>query len=165
VNDLTQITSRLAHGGVDFILVGGLASLIHGGSLMTQDVDIVCPMTPKSLLRLFDAIADLEPRHRMTPQRSPLTPEQLSSDTIQNLYLTTSWGQLDCLGNIKGVGDYSACLERSEQIHLGDCDVRVLQLDALIDAKRAMGRPRDLHTLLELAAILERKSEMRPPEI
>jgi hypothetical protein len=35
-------------------------------------------------------------------------------------------------------------------------EIRVLDLDAMIDAKRAMKRPRDLHAVLELEAIREK---------
>jgi hypothetical protein len=55
-----------------------------------------------------------------------------------------------------GVGDYAACLACSEPIDLDGTVIRVLTLDALIDAKRAMGRPRDLRAVLELEAIRER---------
>jgi predicted nucleotidyltransferase len=62
---------------------------------------------------------------------------------------------LDCLGEIKGIGGYAECLRRSEPIEIDGQEVRVLTLDALIEAKRAMGRPRDLHAVLELEAIRE----------
>jgi hypothetical protein len=91
----------------------------------------------------------------MTPQRLAFTREQAAKGDLQNLYLSTEWGQLDCLGEIKGVGDYAACLACSEPI-LDGTVIRVLTLDALIDAKRAMGRPRDLRAVLELEAIRER---------
>ena len=39
---------------------------------------------------------------------------------------------------------------------MNDSEIRVLTLDALIEAKRAMGRPRDLNAVLELEAIRER---------
>jgi len=59
---------------------------------------------------------------------------------------------------VKGLGDYHACLAVSEPIALENATLRVLTLDALITAKRAMGRPRDLHAVLELEAIRERQS-------
>lgn len=46
-------------------------------------------------------------------------------------------------------------LAQSEGVDLDGTEVRVLTLDALITAKRAMGRPRDLHAVLELEAIRE----------
>jgi len=66
---------------------------------------------------------------------------------------------LACLGEIKGLGDYEVCRAVSEPIILEDVAIRVLTLDALITAKRAMGRPRDLHSVLELEAIREQQKD------
>ena len=155
--DLTRITRILADAGVDFVIAGGLAVILRGSALMTRDVDIVCCMEPENLLRLFEALEPLHPVHRMTPQKLSFSREQAEKADYKTLYLSTDWGQLDCLGEIKGVGKYEACLCVSEPILLEDVTVRVLTLDALIAAKRAMARPRDLHAVLELEAIRERQ--------
>lgn len=47
-------------------------------------------------------------------------------------------------------------LEACDSLGLREEDVLVLLLDSLITAKRAMGRPRDLHAVLELEAIREK---------
>ncbi len=152
---LKDLLSRLRAREVDFVLAGGYGVMAHGSALLTQDLDVACRMDPDNLLRLFGALEDLRPVHRMTPQRIPFTREQAESGGLKNLCLSTDWGQLDCLGDIKGIGGYAACLRRSEPIEIDGQEVRVLSLDALIEAKRAMGRPRDLHAVLELEAIRE----------
>jgi len=157
MHELTRILPRLAANKVEFIVAGGLAVVLHGSSLMTRDIDVVCRFTPDNLERLFLALEELKPRHRMTAQKTPFTREQALSGTLRNLYLSTDWGQLDCLGEIKGLGSYDACLAASESFALGEEDFRILTLDALIVAKRAMQRPRDLHAVLELEAIRERR--------
>lgn len=124
---------------------------------MTRDVDVACRMEPDNLVRIFEAYEELHPVHRMTPQRLPFIREQAEQGGLKNLYLSTDWGQLDCLGEIKGIGGYEECLAESEPIDIDGVVIRVLTLDALIRAKRAMGRPRDLHAVLELEAIRERQ--------
>ncbi len=156
MKELTRITKLLAEYQVEFVIAGGLGTFIHGSSLMTRDVDVACRMEPDNLLRLFEALETLRPVHRMTPERLPFTRMQAEQGGLKNLYLSTDWGQLDCLGEIKGLGGYTGCFARSEAIFLDGCEIRVLTLDALIEAKRAMGRPRDLHAVLELEAIRER---------
>ncbi len=152
---LKELLIRLQQNGVDFVLAGGFGVVAHGSGMVTRDVDVACRMEPDNLLRIFAAFEDLRPAHRMTPQLS-FTREQAERGGLRNLYLSTDWGQLDCLGEIKGLGDYAACLEESESIDIGGATIPVLTLDALIRAKRAMGRPRDLHAVLELEAIRER---------
>lgn len=158
MHQLTRITSLLAENGVDFIIADGLGTLIHGGAQMTRDVDVACRMDPDNLVRLFEAIEDLHPVHRMTPAHLAFTREQAERGGLKNLYLTIDLGQLDCLGEIKGLGGYEKCLQQSDAIVLDGVEVRVLTLDALIQAKRAMGRPRDLHAVLELEAIREKRT-------
>ena len=153
---LERITERLARSNVDFIICGGLAALLHGGSLLTRDVDIICPMDSENLRRIFEALSELNPCHRMTPQRLPFTLEQAQAGGLKNLYLGTDWGQLDCLGEIKGLGGYQECLPLSQTIRISGLEIRTLTLDALIDAKRAMGRPRDLQAVLELQALRQK---------
>lgn len=152
---LKDLIIRLRNSATDFVLAGGFGVMAHGSSLMTRDVDVACRMDPDNLLRLYKALEDLHPVHRMTPQRLPFTMDLAADSGLRNLYLSTDWGQLDCLGEIKGIGGYDECLRRSEPIDIDGHEVRVLSIDALIEAKRAMGRPRDLHAVLELEAIRE----------
>ena len=124
---------------------------------MTRDVDVACRMEPVNLIRVFEAFECSNPVHRMSPQHTPFTRQQAEAGNLKNLYLSTDWGQLDCLGEVKGIGGFPECLAKSEIFVLDRLEVRVLSLDALIETKRAMGRPRDLHAVLELEAIRERQ--------
>ena len=45
-----------------------------------------------------------------------LTPRTAAE--FRNLYLETDWGQLDCLGEILGVGGYDHVLAQSVEIQL-----------------------------------------------
>jgi hypothetical protein len=148
-----QLVRRLADHGVECVIIGGYAALSHGSSLLTQDIDVACRMTPENLAKLEAALAGLHPVHRMTPQKLPLEPGSLPRGGWKNVYLQTDWGQLDCLGEVAGVGGYDAVFARSEEIDLGDFRLRILGLDALIDAKRAAGRPKDFQAVYELEAI------------
>lgn len=154
--DLKDLVVRLHQGGVDFVLVGGFGAVALGSSLVTRDVDVVCRMDAENLLRLFTAFEPLHPVHRMTPKRLPFTRVEAAKGDLLNIYLSTDWGQLDCLGNVKGIGDYAACLQQSELLEIDGQLIQVLSLNALIYAKRAIGRPRDLHAVMELEAIRER---------
>lgn len=139
------------------MVIGGFAAVAHGVSLPTQDIDVCCRFTPENLLRLQEAIADLHPVHRMAPSRPPL---QLTVETcagLRNRYLDTDWGQLDCLGEVLGVGGYQDVTVHSVSVELSGGSCRILTIDALIQAKEAMGRQRDLQAALQLRAIRERE--------
>ena len=158
MQNLNAMLARLVAGGVEFVLVGGYAAVAHGASLMTRDVDICCRFSKENLIRLRDALAETHPRHRMTSDRQPL---ELTDDLcarLNNLYLETDLCVLDCLGEVAGIGDYEAVLKNSLEVELPAGKFRMLDLDGLIRAKEAMGRPHDRLTVIQLRAIKERQT-------
>ena len=159
MRDLNSLLERLVRHQVDFVVVGGYAAVAHGSTLVTMDVDICCDFSAGNILRLQDAVRDLHPVHRMTPKRLPLALTARSCEGLKNLYLDTDDGQLDCLGAVMGIGDFSEVKRRSVEIELPFGRCRILTLDALIEAKKAMGRPRDEETVLQLTAIAERQGK------
>ena len=74
--------------------------------------------------------------------------------TTPIMTLTTDEGFIDVLDDVKGVGGYAECRRRSIQVEAFDILFRVLDLPALIAAKRAAGRPKDIDQLPELEALL-----------
>jgi hypothetical protein len=159
--DLESLLERLVQQRVAFVVVGGFAAVAHGVSLLTEDVDICCRFTPTNLLRLQAALADLHPVHRMTPARLPLALTQGTCTGLKNLYLDTDYGQLDCLGEVKGIGGYAEVAELSTRLNLPFGPCRVLEIDALIRSKEAMDRPRDRAAIVLLRAIKERSHSTR----
>lgn len=155
--DLESLLHRLVQGEVEFVVVGGFAAVAHGVSLPTQDVDVCCRFTPENLLRLQGVIADLHPVHRMVPARPHLRLTVETCAGLRNLCLDTDWGQLDCLGEVLGVGGYQDVAAHSVPVELAGGVCRILSIDALIRAKEAMGRQRDQEAALQLRAIRERQ--------
>jgi hypothetical protein len=146
---------RLKENDVEFIIIGGVCGVLHGVSLVTQDLDICCPFTITNLRRIEAAVKDLHPHHRLAANRLPLELTDELCSRLKNLYLKTDLGILDCLGEVAGVGGYQEALQRSEISGLSHGGVRMLNLDALIAAKEAVGRPRDLEAVRQLRAIKE----------
>jgi len=156
VNDeFLNLIERLVNNGVDFVIVGGIASVVHGCTYVTQDVDICCDFSPANLLALQKAISDLEPVHRMTASRKKLELTEETCSDFKNLYLDTEQGQLDCLSVIDGLGDFGQVKRESQLVEVEGSKIHVLTLDALIRAKKAMNRPRDKETVSQLEAIKE----------
>jgi hypothetical protein len=155
MRDFFGLLGRLTREGIDFVIVGGFAGTVHGQTLVTQDIDICLDFSPANLLALQKAIRDLHPVHRMTPERKKLELTEKNCGHFKNLYLDTDTGRLDCLSNISGVGDYRKVKEASEVVETGGIRLRVLNIDALIESKKAMNRPRDKQAIIELEAIRE----------
>ena len=138
-----KLIERMKKGGVKFVLVGGFAGVVHGCTYVTQDIDICCNFSADNLLALQKALKVLHPVHRMTPKRPKLKLTVESCTQFKNLYLDTDIGQVDCLASIQGLGDYEDVENLSEIRDLGGgMRIRVLTIDSLIKARKAMDRPR-----------------------
>lgn len=157
MNNLARMLAILAQSRVEFVLVGGYAAVAHGVSLVTQDVDICCRFSKEDLFHLQAVLAQLHPRHRMTPQKLPLELTDELCARLKNLYLETDLCLLDCLSEVKGVGCFEAVLAHSTELAFPGGTFRVLDLETLIQAKAAMDRPHDRLALTQLRAIQERK--------
>lgn len=153
MSDQMSLLRRLSNAGLDFVIVGGYAGVVHGCSYVTQDIDICCLFAPENLLVLQQALADLHPVHRMTPGRKPLDLTAANAAHFTNLYLDTDFGRLDCLSTIAGLGDYPQVKRLSEPMEVEGTPLRILSIDALIQAKKAMNRPRDHEAIRQLEAL------------
>lgn len=160
--DFVNLLERLIKNGVEFVIVGGFAGVVHGCTYVTQDIDICCDFSPANLLLLQKAISDLDPVHRMTPNRKKLKLSDKTCSQFKNLYLDTKAGPLDCMSFIDGLGDYSRAKQESELVKAEDMKIRVLKLDALIKSKRVLNRPRDKMAILQLESI--RRLRMKTSE-
>jgi len=155
--DFAGLIRALAQGGVDFIVVGGVAAAAHGGARATYDVDVVYSRSPDNIARLAEALASLKPYLRGAP---PGLPFVWDADTIAhglNFTLTTTLGDLDVLGEIVGGGGYRELLHHTVALPLYGMQCLCLDLDTLIRVKRAAGRPKDLEAIAELEALREER--------
>ena len=157
--DPLNLLQRLTCAGVDFVIVGGYASIVHGCNYVTQDIDICCVFAPDNLLSLQKALTGLHPVHRMTPGHQSLKLTEENATQFRNLYLDTDLGRLDCLSTIKGLGDYTQVKQASEPIEVEGMRLLVLTIEALIKTKKVMNRPHDQETIRQLEAIKAIKEE------
>jgi hypothetical protein len=140
---------------VDCVIVGGIAALIHGSLLLTNDVDVCYARDPENLKRLAGALQSVHARLRNAPEGLPFI---LDAETLKrglNFTFTTDVGDLDLLGEVRGVGHYDEVVADSITVELFDYRFAVIDIGKLVIAKRAAGRPKDLLALPELEAIQE----------
>ena len=165
--DDKALLKRLQDHQVEFVVIGGVCGIMHGVTLVTTDLDVCCRFVPTNLYRIQAAVKDLHPYHRLAANKLPLELTDELCSRLKNLYLQTDLGKLDCLGEVAGVGAYDAALANSVVFRLSYGDFRVLNLDAAIASKEAVGRPRDLEAAKQMRAIRERQSSAGghpPPE-
>jgi acyl carrier protein phosphodiesterase len=159
--DNQGLLTRLKDSGLDFVVIGGVCVNYHGAPLATFDLDICCPFGEENVRRIESAVKDLHPTHRLTANKLPLEMTRSSFADLKNLYLETDLGKLDCLSEVAGIGNFDAVRKRSIVAHMPYGEFRFLRIDALIEAKKVVGRPRDLDAIRQLAAIKERLARQK----
>jgi hypothetical protein len=140
---------------VEFVIVGGVAISAHGSAYLTYDLDVAYARTRDNLKRLAAALAPYHPRPRDFPADLPFVRDEQTIKQSTNFTLTTDLGNIDLLGEVAGLGDYDQVRAQCVVMNLFDLPCKVLSLDALIVAKRAAGRTKDLLVLPELEALRE----------
>jgi hypothetical protein len=104
MTDFPQLIGALAGGNVEFIIVGGLAATIHGGSRLTQDIDVLYRRSDSNVDRIVAALAPFEPYLRGAPAGLPFAWSATTLKHGLNFTLTTTVGDIDLFGDIAGGG-------------------------------------------------------------
>ena len=155
------LLSRLREQQVEFVIIGGVCGVLHGASLVTLDLDICCRFSRENLRRIEAAVKDLHPRHRLTANKLPFELTDELCGSLKNIYLNTDLGILDCLSEVAGIGNYEQVLRQSISHSLSYGEFRMLSLNALIAAKSAVGRGKDLDAVRLFQAIKEKREHQK----
>lgn len=153
--DLERMIRLLGDGGVEFVIVGGIAGSIHGSTQATFDLDVCYARDNENLARLTESLSPFNPQLRGAPAGLPFIWDAETLSRGLNFTLRTDLGDLDLLGEVLGVGSYKQARAASVMVPLFGFECAVLSLDGLIAAKRAAGRAKDRIILPELEALRE----------
>lgn len=154
--DLEQLIRELVAAGVEFIVVGGAAAVIHGAPVTTQDLDIVPRLDGEHETKLLAVLAKLDTRFRPVRTDRDIAPGPEHFVNRGQLNLITSLGPLDVLCKLHDARGYEELLPHSREVADGDLRVRIINLDTLIEIKRSTGRARDAMVVPILVALLDR---------
>jgi predicted nucleotidyltransferase len=152
--DIQAILRELVEGGVEFLLIGGVAVGYHGHIRATKDVDVVPASDQENLERLAEVLrrleAQVEGREEFDKGElpDPLDPSVLALGG--NWILVTRLGRLDVM---QWIGDWPlweklspAAIEDS----VADLPIKIVSYDDLVRLKELAGRPEDLADLQRL---------------
>ena len=160
---LLPVVKRFNEAEVEYVVIGGMAVMLYGSPMVTQDVDVCAPLDPANVARIIRSMEGLNARHFSRPDLPPITeqPERLTnpkSPKLKNLYLKTDLGKIDILGELPGVGSYSDISKTAVEVDARGVRIRALDIDTLIAAKRFAGRARDVQAISELEEIRKNRA-------
>ncbi len=157
--DPELLLTSLAQSGVAFVVIGGIAAILHGDIEATGDADTTVQASQENLELLAEALRNLDARLLVTLNDSdvaaidvPITAATFSPLTSGRFL--TKYGVLDVVLRPDGVPDYEQWAEDAGEVALeSGATVLVASLDDIIRSKAAADRPKDHDDLPRLKAL------------
>lgn len=156
--DPLQILGVLERHHVNFVVVGGLAAVVHGSDMATFDLDVTPERRAQNLDRLAGALRELGAMIRVegAPEGIAFEPSAPFLSRLTVLNLTTHHGDLDLVMTPAGLGDYDDMVRHAQEITVDGVTIHVASLANVIASKEASNRVKDRLTLPGLR-VLQRK--------
>ena len=160
-SNFLSLLSQLHDHHVDFVIVGGVAAALHGGTRVTFDLDVVPSLASPSWEAAVDLLWSLGARPRI--------PESLAS--IRDVEQVRRWrrekgmlalnfrapdGSVDVDLLVSESDQFDALRARAVAVTLDRRTFLVASIDDLIAMKRRAGRPQDLLDIAQLQDIQRR---------
>ena len=143
LNRLLDVFRSFQQHEVRYVVIGGIASILHGVPRVTFDLDILIEATPENAKRLLDALRDAG-----LATASLTTVEELLANALT---VFEDRVRIDVQTTTPGV-TFAAAWGRRKTVSYRGQEFFILSREDLIASKRAAGRPVDLEDvrLLEL---------------
>jgi predicted nucleotidyltransferase len=154
---LVQIARILLSHGVEFIVIGGRAESLMGSPRLTFDVDVCYKRSAENLERLAKALREIKPTLRGAPPDLPFIIDAKSLALGSNFTFKTAFGDFDLLGSVEPIGAYEQLITDAESFPVEEMQLKCISLDHLIRVKDFINRPKDQQSLMQLAAIKQRR--------
>ena len=148
-----ELLQRLVARGVDFVVIGGIAAILHGSSRATFDLDVCFATDEPNLRSLGEVLVGLEARLKGVDDAVPFVPDAETLRRVEVLTLETAAGELDVLARPSGAPRYDVLRRRADRYDLGGFSVLVASVDDLIAMKQTANRRKDQADVEELEAI------------
>jgi len=155
----------LNEAGVRYVVVGGLATVLHGYARLTADVDLVVDLEPNAARAVIDVLTGLglvpvvpEPPERFADPEARARWIGDKGMRVFSLYDPTNpLRRVDLF--VEHPIDFEDLFERADVVQLTEIDVRIASIPDLIHLKRLADRPRDREDIEQLERILEAKQK------
>lgn len=157
------IFHTLNQAGVRYVVVGGLATVLHGYARLTADVDLAVDLAPEEAGKVIRALVGMGFR----PQ-APVPPEDFVDEAVRERWVRDkrmrAFSLVDPANPMRVVDlllehavPFRDLWGRSLEVTLETTKIRIASIEDLIELKRQAGRPQDLVDIEQLEAIKRRK--------
>lgn len=158
---LEPLFDALNRAGVRYVVVGGVATVLHGFARLTADVDLAVDLSPTEARKAIAALVGLGLR-----PRPPVDPMTFADPDIRGSWIRDKgmrvfslWDPARPMREVDLFVEHPVSFEdlfaRAEVMPLATTSARVASIPDLIELKRRAGRPQDLLDIEALEAILK----------
>jgi predicted nucleotidyltransferase len=163
-SNFLELLNQLHDHHVDFVIVGGVAASLHGGSRVTFDLDVVPRLEPDSWRAAVDFLWGLGARPRIPESQERIRDvEHVRRWRQEKGMLALSFRAPDGSTEVDllvGESDgFEQLRRRAVRVTVDHRTFLVASIEDLIAMKKRAGRPQDLLDISELQAIQERLDE------
>jgi hypothetical protein len=163
--DAEALLRTLDQFGVRYVVIGGVATLLHGDTAFTRDLDITPATSRANLGRLARALRSISAVVRAGDELIEWQLDDRAFDSFTTMTLRTDHGDIDVVLRPDAPKparyfDFERLDERAVEYEVAGLRVRVAALDDVIASKQAAGRPKDLAALGRLVRLRERLQTM-----
>lgn len=157
-----DIFRRLNEREVDYVVVGGVALVLHGVIRLTADLDLMVHLEEKNLTRFIETMEELGYRPKVpAPARSLLDPQMRQRFVEEkNMKVFSFYHPQEAVSLvdifIDEPADYGTIKAHSVKIRSGSTIIPIVSIDDLITLKRISGRPQDLADIAALEEVKKR---------
>ncbi len=162
-----QIFAALNEAQVDYVVVGGLAVILHGYLRATADLDLVIGLSPENSRRGMQSLASVGLQPRLPVSMEDFADAAKRTDWFENrnMQVFPLWDPTNRMRSVdvfvREPIDFDLLLADAVTKDLDGLAVRVASIAHLIEMKRRAGRPRDLEDIDMLQKI--QQVEGSPP--
>lgn len=158
-SELLKVFAALEQADVRYLVVGGVAVVLHGYLRVTADLDLVIDLSTDNVRRALSAFAALGYR-----PRAPVPLHQFADSVTRESWITDKGLTVFSLWSPDAPGTeidifvrepfpFGPTYDRATEVELSGVCVSVLALPDLLALKRAAGRRKDLDDVDALLAI------------
>ena len=159
IGEIEAVVDSLNRAQVRYLVVGGVAVVLHGYLRTTADLDLVIHLAPDNALRAVKALAALQYRPRAPVNFEAFAQREARESWLREKGLTvfSLWSparptlEIDLF--VSEPFDFDVVYARALRVRLQRSEATVVSLDDLIDLKRQVNRPRDQEDVAALEAL------------
>jgi len=156
---IEDVLVALNKADVRYLVVGGVAVVLHGYLRTTADLDLVVQLEPENVRRVLRALEGIGFRPRLPVDASGFADPQVRERWIEEkgMMVFSLYRESDPLLGVdlfvREPFDFDAVSARALVVALDRSTVPVISLDDLIAMKNAAARPRDVEDVRALRAL------------